>query len=79
MKREIKVNAIYRHFKGMMVKVIAIAKDSEDLSKKVVYQHVDNPSEVWVRDYDMFLSLVDYEKYPDITQEYRFEEVREEN
>ena len=68
--REIIVGKKYKHFKGMIVEVILIGKDSETLEKKVIYKH-DN--EIWVRDYDMFNSLVDKEKYPDVKQEYRFE------
>jgi hypothetical protein len=29
-----------------------------------------------VRPYDMFISKVDKEKYPDVKQEYRFEEIK---
>ncbi len=32
--------------------------------------------EVWVRPYDLFNSLVDKEKYPDIKQKYRFEKIK---
>ena len=64
----------YRHFKGMEIRIIAIAKDSETLEEKVVYEH---DGEIWVRDMEMFLSKVDKEKYPDITQEYRFEPIKE--
>ena len=60
------------HFKGDICEVLNIAYDSEDLSKKVVYKHNDK---VWVRDYDMFNSLVDKKKYPNVKQKYRFEEV----
>lgn len=74
MERIIRVGNIYRHFKGHIYKVIIIALDSETLKKVIVYQNVDN-DEVWVRDYDMFNSLVDRDKYPDVEQEYRFEEV----
>ena len=72
--REIKVGNKYRHFKGMEVIVIAIAKDSETLENMVVYKHLDK-DEYWVRNYDMFNSLVDKEKYPNIDQIYRFEEI----
>ena len=70
--REIEVNKKYKHFKGDIVEVLLIGKDSEDLKKKVIYKH---NGEVWVRDYDMFNSFVDKEKYPNVTQEYRFEEL----
>ena len=62
----------YRHFKGDIVKVLYIAKDSETLEEKVVYEH---NNQIWVRDMDMFASLVDKEKYKDVKQKYRFEEI----
>ena len=64
----------YRHFKGMIVTILAIAKDSETLEEMVVYEH---DGEVWVRPMNMFLSEVDKEKYPDILQKMRFELVEE--
>ena len=72
MERKIKIGQKYKHFKGDICEVLNIAYDSEDLSKKVIYKHKDK---VWVRDYDMFNSLVDKEKYPNVNQKYRFEEV----
>lgn len=69
---DVVVGQKYKHFKGMIVEVIAIAKDSEDLSLKVVYKHVDN-DDIWVRPLSEFVSKVDKVKYPDIKQEYRFE------
>lgn len=73
MEREIKVGKKYKHFKGSIIEVIAIAKHSETLDLLVIYKHVDT-NEVWARPIDMFNSLVDKEKYPDIKQKYRFEE-----
>ncbi len=74
MKRKIKVNSLYKHFKGHIYKVIAIAKDSEDLSLKVVYENVET-KEIWIRNYNEFISLVDKTKYPEVSQKYRFEEI----
>ena len=70
--REVKVGKQYRHFKGDIIKVICIALDSETLKEQVVYEH---NNKTWVRDKEMFLSKVDKEKYPDIKQTYRFEEI----
>ena len=79
--REIKLNSIYKHFKGHIYKVIAIGYDSEKYdennpsdSKVVVYQNTST-NEVWVRPYEMFNSLVPKDKYPDVLQKYRFEEI----
>lgn len=62
----------FRHFKGMIVTIMCLAKDSETLEDMVVYEH---DGEIWVRPYSMFISKVDHEKYPDVLQEYRFEKI----
>lgn len=72
--REVKVGATYRHFKGMLIEVMAIAKHSETLEELVIYRH-KGTDEIWARPIHMFNSKVDKEKYPDIQQEYRFEEI----
>ena len=47
------------------------------MSKKVViYQALYGDKLKWARDYDEFASLVDKNKYPNISQKYRFERVR---
>ena len=76
LERKIKINGLYKHFKGTYHKIICIAKDSEDKTEKVVYTHEDT-GEIWVRDKIMFLSEVDHDKYPEVLQKYRFEEVEE--
>lgn len=80
MTRELKINGIYRHFKNKLYKVLLIANDSEtnndiNTRKVVVYQALYGDQLIWVRDYDMFLSEVDHEKYPDVKQQYRFQEL----
>lgn len=70
--REVIVGAKYKHFKGTMMEVIALAKHSETLEEMVVYKHLED-GEIWVRPLEMFNSLVDKDKYPDVTQTYRFE------
>ena len=72
MDREVKAGQLYRHFKGMIMEVLAIAKHSETLEDLVVYKHTQN-DEIWARPKDLFLSEVDHEKYPEVEQKYRFE------
>lgn len=73
---DIVINGIYRHFKGNIYKVLYLAKDSETLEDLVVYQDTSNETKIWVRKLDMFLSKVDKNKYPSVTQEYRFELIK---
>lgn len=71
--QELKINGIYRHFKGDYYLVEEIAKDSETKEEMVVYRRLYDDCGLWVRPKDMFLSEVDHEKYPDEKQKYRFE------
>lgn len=75
MERELRIHGLYRHFKGNMYIVEDIAFDSETEEKMVVYRALYGERKLWVRPLTMFLSEVDHEKYPDVTQKYRFEEV----
>ena len=82
MERQIKIGKTYKHFKNKLYKVIDIVYDSESnnddkLKKVVIYEALYGDNLRWARAYDMFNSLVDKEKYPDVEQKYRFEEVDE--
>lgn len=67
------VGGIYRHFKGNSYRVLMIAKDSENLDRElVIYEALYGNHQIWAREYTMFTSKVDKEKYPDIKEEYRF-------
>jgi len=71
--RELKINGIYKHFKGDLYLVENIAIHSETKEKYVVYRGLYGTNELYIRPMDMFLSKVDKQKYPEVKQEYRFE------
>lgn len=76
--REIRQGQFYRHFKGGLYQVMAIATHSETKEKMVVYQALYGDYGIYVRPYDMFASEVDHEKYPQVKQVYRFTQVHPE-
>ena len=71
--RKIRINGVYKHFKGNYYIVIDIATDSETNEKYVVYRALYGNNDLWIRKLDIFLSEVDHEKYPNALQKYRFE------
>lgn len=73
--KESMVGKRYRHFKGGIYIVTDIAVHSETDGIMVVYKSFKDPTLTWVRPLEMFLSEVDKEKYPDVKQEMRFEQL----
>ena len=69
----VKVNGIYRRFKGDYYLVIDIAYNAEDMTKWAVYRSLYGDGKLFIRSLDEFLMKVDKEKYPNCDQDNRFE------
>lgn len=76
MQNRIKPGHVYQHFKGNKYIVIDIVNYSEDENEKmVIYQALYGKREKWARPLSMFSSEVDREKYPEVKQKFRFQEI----
>ncbi len=71
--QELKVNRVYRHFKGDHYLVVDVALHSETGEELVLYRKLYGDGGLWARPREMFLAEVDRNKYPDCPQKYRFE------
>lgn len=62
-----------------LYRIVGIGQHTETKEQCVVYQalYSDPKADIffglYIRPYDMFMSEVDHEKYPDIKQKYKFE------
>ena len=55
--QEISIGKTYKHYKGNIYKIIAIAKHSETEEEMVIYQSVKN-GDVWARPKKMWNEIV---------------------
>jgi len=54
----VKSGQIYRHYKGNLYKVYAVAKHTETEQDLVIYKSIMNTDQFWARPLDMFQSNV---------------------
>ena len=73
MRTEPKYGEVWTHLKKKDYRIIGVAEHTENKKKFVVYRAMYGGFELYVRPYEMFMSEVDRDKYPNAKQKYRFE------
>ena len=77
-KIEFESNDVVQHFKGNLYVIITThAIHTETGERLVIYMlYKGKDTNFFARPYDMFMSEVDKEKYPNVNQKYRFERLK---
>lgn len=56
--KEVKINGVYKHYKGDYYIVLDIAYHSETLEKMIIYRGLYGENKLWSRPYDTFFDEV---------------------
>lgn len=56
--KEVKINGIYKHYKGDYYIVLDVAYHSETLEKMIIYRGLYGDNKLWSRPYDTFFDEV---------------------
>ena len=67
------IGRIYRHFKGDYYIIVDTALNNEDEKEYVIYRALYGKGQLFIRPLEDFTARVDKVKYPNCTQEYKFE------
>lgn len=78
---QIKVNKVYRHYKGKLVKVLCLGLNSESKEEMVAIEELEESQgypkgQVWFRNSSDFFDKINDSKF---NQKYRFEEINKED
>ena len=73
MQTQVKINGIYKHYKGDYYIVLGIATHSETGEKLVVYRALYGDSDLYARPYKMFIEEIDKDACSGAIQKHRFE------
>ncbi|MCL2444515.1 DUF1653 domain-containing protein [Candidatus Saccharibacteria bacterium] len=71
---KVRVNGIYRHYKGDLYLIVDVARHSETLEEMVIYRGLYENAPLWVRPMELFVAKLDPAKQRvGLEQEWVFE------